>query len=61
MNTYTITTKFVDVNCKACAKTLRGVMCRLTLSRLEEGLGHEGFQCDKCGVKVKRVPAKEPS
>ena len=38
------------------AKRLHGVMFRLTLSRLEEGLGHEGFQCDKCGERVKYVP-----
>lgn len=34
----------------------RGVMGRLTLSRMEEGLGHEGFQCDVCGRRVKYVP-----
>jgi hypothetical protein len=39
----------------ATAKCM-GVMFRLTLSRLEEGLGHEGFECDKCGRRVKYVP-----
>ncbi len=36
--------------------TCNGVLSRITLSRLEEGLGHEGFQCDVCGRKVKYVP-----
>lgn len=36
-----------------------GAMWRLDLSRLEEGLGHEGFACDKCGLRVKYVPSPE--
>lgn len=46
--------KPVEVTCGALKCT--GVMWRLTLSRLEEGLGHEGFACDKCGRRVKYVP-----
>ncbi len=33
-----------------------GVMLRLTLSRIEEGLGHEGFECTVCKRRVKYVP-----
>ncbi len=33
-----------------------GTMLRLTLSRIEEGLGHEGFECTKCHRRVKYVP-----
>jgi hypothetical protein len=36
----------------ACA----GVLLRITLSRIEEGLGQEGFLCDTCGRKVKYIP-----
>lgn len=45
--------KPVEVNCVKCKG---GVMFRVQLSRLEEGLGHEGFKCDKCGHSVKHVP-----
>jgi hypothetical protein len=41
---------------KGATPRCRGVMGRITLSRLEEGLGHEGFECDKCGRRVKYVP-----
>lgn len=34
----------------------KGVMMRIDLSRLEEGLGHEGFECDICHRRVKYVP-----
>ena len=59
---FTIVRKPVGVGCPACAKAkrLHGVMFRLTLSRLEEGLGHEGFQCDKCGERIKYVPERAP-
>lgn len=33
-----------------------GVLWRVPLSRLEEGLHHEGFRCDKCEHAVKYVP-----
>lgn len=70
MNTYIITRKPVGINCsskkpavvgalpasKGGPDKCPGVMFRVNLSRLEEGLGHEGFQCDKCGRKVKYVP-----
>jgi hypothetical protein len=56
----TVTHKpITNVACPACAKATpqrRGVLFRVDLSRLEEGLGHEGFQCDKCGHTVKYVP-----
>jgi hypothetical protein len=45
---------------KGATPKCMGVMFRLTLSRLEEGLGHEGFQCDKCGRRVKYVPPEHP-
>lgn len=55
-----IVRKPVGINCAKCCKVARrppGVMVRINLSRLEEGLGHEGFQCGKCGERVKYVPA----
>lgn len=69
---FTIVRKPVGVNCsghghhvvgsippaKGATPKCMGVMFRLTLSRLEEGLGHEGFQCDKCGRRVKYVPVQ---
>lgn len=39
----------------ACGGKCRGVLFRVTLSRLEEGLGHEGFECDTCHRRVKYV------
>lgn len=45
--------KPIAIKCKQCR---RGVMVRIHLSRIEEGLGHEGFQCDVCGEKAKYVP-----
>lgn len=33
-----------------------GTMLRFTLSRIEEGLGHEGFECTRCHRRVKYVP-----
>ena len=70
MNTYIIVTRPVGVNCSAKARrvqdslpaaqggsdTCPGVMFRLNLSRIEEGLGQEGFMCDKCGRRVKYIP-----
>ena len=62
---YTITRKTVPIACGTSLgderlvrhpKSCGGVLARVTLSRLEEGLGHEGFRCDKCGRGVKRVP-----
>ncbi len=45
-----------------CGKSgCRGVLRRVTLSRLEEGLGHEGFDCDKCGRRLKYVPTEVTS
>lgn len=35
----------------------RGVMVRVDLSRLEEGLGHAGYRCSRCGHTIKRIPA----
>lgn len=40
----------------ACGARCCGVLMRQTLSRLEEGLGHEGFKCESCGRMVKYVP-----
>lgn len=34
----------------------RGAMARIDASRLEEGLGHELFECDACHRRVKYVP-----
>lgn len=53
---YEITHKPVPVN---CPKRCRGVMFAQHLSRLEEGLGHEGYKCDKCGYAVKYVPKED--
>ena len=56
----TVTHKPVtNVNCPVCAKAdpqRYGVLFRVDLSRLEEGLGHEGFQCNKCAHTIKFVP-----
>ena len=48
-----VTRRDVPVDCPDCKK---GVLVRIDLSRLEEGLGHEGYRCDKCGYRIKRVP-----
>lgn len=52
--------KPVGVTCSACVKAGRprsaSVMLRISLSRLEEGLGHEGFECNVCHTRVKYVP-----
>lgn len=66
---YIITHKpIVHVGCGALTVThpmgktvskCNGVLMRQTLSRIEEGLGHEGFMCDACGRRVKYVPPKE--
>jgi hypothetical protein len=53
-----IVRKPLGVGCPKCKK---GVLFRVTLSRLEEGLGHEGFRCDPCGYAVKYVPPREAS
>ncbi len=43
----------------ACDKNeCKGVLWRVDLSRLEEGLGHEGYKCDVCKRTVKYVPKK---
>jgi len=71
---FTIVNKLVGVNCsghghhvatsippaKGATPRCMGVMFRITISRLEEGLGHEGFECDKCGRRVKYVPERTP-
>ncbi len=41
-----------------CGAGCAGVLMRVGLSRLEEGLGHEGFECDVCRRRVKYVPEK---
>lgn len=64
---YIVVRKPVGVNCNGL--TVRGgipsaagggkcggVMMRKDLSRLEEGLGHEGFECNVCHRRVKYVP-----
>lgn len=33
----------------------RGAYFRVDLSRMEDGLGHVGYQCDACGDLVKVV------
>lgn len=33
-----------------------GVMFPVAVSRLEAGLGHQTYQCDRCGRQVKHVP-----
>lgn len=75
MNTRTtITTKPVGVNCNAKKPSVvgaiysapggddkcPGVMFRATLSRIEEGLGQEGYMCSHCGRRVKYVPKDQP-
>lgn len=45
-----------DIKCRACK---RGVLWSVQLSRLEEGLGHEGYACDKCRNRIKYVPKNE--
>lgn len=54
---FIITHEPVNIGC--VKRGCRGVMLRVTLSRLEEGLGHEGFACDHCGHRIKYVPKKE--
>lgn len=57
--TYEITRKPIER--VGCGKNkCRGVLMRQTLSRIEEGLGHEGFQCDTCHRRVKYVPRSKP-
>lgn len=51
-----VTSKPVPVECGK--NKCKGVMWRVTLSRLEEGLGHEGYQCNACKRTVKFVPPK---
>lgn len=45
-----------SIRCGACR---RGTLWAVQLSRLEEGLGHEGYACDKCGHRIKYVPKNE--
>jgi hypothetical protein len=54
MSFMTIQRRPVEVTC-GVAKC-RGVMTRINLSRLEEGLLHEGFECASCHRRVKYVP-----
>ena len=49
-----VTTKPVPVDCMIDGYA--GIYFSVTVSRLESGLGHEGYACDKCGHKVKHVP-----
>lgn len=73
MKTFLIVRKPVGINCSGMSGRVvgsippspgggkcRGTMNRLTLSRLEEGLGHEGFECASCGRRVKYVPPGTP-
>lgn len=70
MTNTTIVREPVGVNCSSASGRVegsippakgggkcRGVMGRITLSRLEEGLGHEGFECTSCHRRVKYVGA----
>ncbi len=34
----------------------RMTLMRVSLSRLEEGLGHEAFRCEKCDTTIKVIP-----
>lgn len=43
-------------NCPVACACKRGVYFRVSLSRLEEGLGHVGYRCDACGDRVKVIP-----
>ncbi len=38
-----------------CRKCGKGVCFRVDVSRLEEGMGHEKFKCDKCGQCYKII------
>lgn len=49
-----VTSEPVKINCGK--NKCKGVLWRVDLSRLEEGLKHEGYKCDVCGRKVKYVP-----
>jgi len=31
----------------------------LAISRLEHGLGHEAYRCEKCGERIKYVPLEK--
>jgi len=68
MKPMVVVRKPVGVACGSKGRTVRGgvppakgggdcggVMNRITLSRLEEGLGHEGFECTTCHRRVKYV------
>lgn len=56
MTNMTITDKPVTkVTCNS--RGCKGTLWRITLSRLEERLGHEGFKCAKCMRRVKYVPS----
>ena len=54
----TVVRKPVGLVCAArvAGKKCGGVMGRIDLSRLEEGLHHEGFECAACHRRVKYVP-----
>lgn len=69
---YTATTMPVGIGCGSTSRLVvgalppvkggrkcGGLMNRVTLSRLEESLGHEGFECAKCGRRIKRVPKEQ--
>lgn len=64
----TITHKPVGIRCSTNAGNVvdavppapgggkcNGLMARISLSRLEEGLGHEGYECQKCKRRVKYI------
>lgn len=50
--------KPVGINCGK--SKCDGTMLRINLSRIEEGLGHEGFECSKCHRRAKFVPKEKP-
>jgi len=53
-NQYIVVRKPVGIKCTQ--PKCGGLVVRVDLSRLEEGLGHEGFECRKCHRRVKYVP-----
>jgi hypothetical protein len=44
------------VNGKPCG----GTCFKVDVSRLEEGMGHEKFRCDKCGQSWKLIRGGKP-
>jgi hypothetical protein len=46
-----------DIYCRECAKSKRKAVCvRVDQSRLEEGLGHATYECERCHVRYKIRP-----